>query len=59
MIDKTVLIQGHASGFATVDLTVTPAEIRAQLLFKILRAKGCKPEVSFPRFFVCQRWGPC
>jgi 5-methylcytosine-specific restriction enzyme subunit McrC len=32
MVDETVLIQGHAIRFATVDLTETPADIRAQLL---------------------------
>lgn len=31
-VDETVVIQGHPFRFATVDLTVTPAEIRAQLL---------------------------
>ena len=32
IVDETVLIQGHAIRFATVDLTATPADIRAQLL---------------------------
>jgi len=32
MIDETVVIQGHAIRFATVDLTATAAEIRSQLL---------------------------
>jgi len=32
MVDETVLIQGHAIRFATVDLTASPADIRAQLL---------------------------
>lgn len=32
MIDETVVIQGHPLRFATVDLTATSAEIRAQLL---------------------------
>ena len=32
MVDETVLIQGHAIRFATVDLAATPADIRAQLL---------------------------
>lgn len=32
MVDETVVIQGHAIRFATVDLTATPADIRAQLL---------------------------
>jgi len=32
MVDETVRIQGHAIRFATVDLTATPALIRAQLL---------------------------
>lgn len=31
-MDETVIIQGHAIRFATVDLTAAPAEIRAQLL---------------------------
>ena len=32
MVDETVLIQGHVIRFATVDLTLSPADIRAQLL---------------------------
>lgn len=32
MVDEMVVIQGHPVRFATVDLTATPAEIRAQLL---------------------------
>jgi len=32
IVDETVLIQGHGIRFATVDLTASPADIRAQLL---------------------------
>ena len=32
MLDETVLIQGHAIRFATVDLASSPAEIRYQLV---------------------------
>ena len=32
MVDETVVIQGHAIRFATVDLTAPAAEIRSQLL---------------------------
>jgi len=32
MVDETVVIQGHHIRFATLDLTATPADIRAQLL---------------------------
>ena len=32
LVDETVVIQGHPIRFATVDLTVTPAEFREQLL---------------------------
>lgn len=32
MVDEAVLIQGHSIRFATVDLTASPADIRAQLL---------------------------
>ncbi len=31
-VDETVVIQGHRIRFSTVDLTVSPAEIRSQLL---------------------------
>ena len=31
MVDETVVIQGHHIRFATVDLTASPADIRAQL----------------------------
>jgi 5-methylcytosine-specific restriction enzyme subunit McrC len=31
-VDETVIIQGHGIRFATVDLTASPCEIRAQLL---------------------------
>lgn len=39
MVDETVVIQGHAIRFATVDLTATPAGIRAQLL------RFCMPDL--------------
>lgn len=42
MVDETVLIQGHAIRFATVDLTATPADIRAQLL------RLCEPSLQSP-----------
>jgi 5-methylcytosine-specific restriction enzyme subunit McrC len=32
MVDETVVIQGHNIRFATMDLTATPTDIRAQLL---------------------------
>ena len=38
-VDETVVVQGHSIRFATVDLTASPAEIRAHLLLL------CEPAV--------------
>ena len=40
MLDETVVIQGHAIRFATVDLTAKPADIRTQLLRLVPKTGG-------------------
>ncbi|MES2242565.1 MAG: 5-methylcytosine-specific restriction endonuclease system specificity protein McrC [Pseudomonadota bacterium] len=42
MVDESVVIQGHHIRFATVDLTASPADIRAQLLLL------CEPTLQSP-----------